>query len=57
MMYINSIKKGLLKSRNLSEEKETHPEHKYFVTFVTKVETTRLLVSGRSPDFSDFFLI
>ena len=30
---------GLLKSRNLPEEKKTHPEHKYSVTFVTKVGT------------------
>ena len=40
-------------SRNLSEEKKTHPEHKYSVTFVSKVRTTRLLVSGQSPECSD----
>ena len=44
---------GQEKSRNLSEEKKTHPEHKYSVTFVSKVGTTRLLVSGQSPKFSD----
>ena len=27
------VKNGYLKSRNLSEEKKTHPEHKYSVTF------------------------
>ena len=30
---LNVIK---LKSRNLSEEKKTHPEHKYSVTFVSE---------------------
>ena len=28
-----------MKSRNLSEEKKTHPEHKYSVIFVSKVGT------------------
>ena len=39
--FSNDIKKfcqkSLVKNRNLSEEKKTHPEHKYFVTFVKKV--------------------
>ena len=35
----NFVKNGYLKSRNLSEEKKTHPEHKYSVTFVSKVGT------------------
>ena len=33
------VKNGQLKSRNLSEEKKTQPEHKYSVTFVSKVGT------------------
>ena len=32
----------MLKSRNLSEEKKTHPEHKYSVTFVSKVGTKNI---------------
>ena len=39
MILKNSVKNGWLKSRNLSEEKKTHPEHKYSVTFVSKVGT------------------
>ena len=34
----NSVKNGLLKSQNLSKEKNTS-EHKYSVTFVAKVGT------------------
>ena len=41
MIKENSVKNGWLKSRNLSEEKNTHPEHKYSVTFVSKVGTIR----------------
>ena len=37
----NSVKNGWLKSRNLSEEKKTHPNHKYSVTFVSKVGTMK----------------
>ena len=39
MIFKNSVKNGWLKSQNLSEEKKTHPEHKYSVTFVSKVGT------------------
>ena len=39
------IKKSL-KSRNLSEEKKTHPEHKYSVTFVSKV--VRTIINDRN---------
>ena len=35
----NFVKNGYLKSRNLSEEKKNHPDHKYSVTFVSKVGT------------------
>ena len=46
----------LVKSQNLTEEKKTHPEHKYSVIFVSKIGTTKLLVSRRSPDCSDCLL-
>ena len=36
----------------MSEEKKT-TEHKYSVTFVMKVETTKLLASERSLECSD----
>ena len=36
MILKNSVK---MASQNLSEEKKTHPEHKYSVTFVSKVGT------------------
>ena len=39
MIKKNYVKNGWLKSRNLSEEKKTHPEHNYSVTFVSKVGT------------------
>ena len=35
----NSVINGLLKSRSLSVDKKNHFEHKYSVTFVTKVGT------------------
>ena len=38
MILKTSVKKGLLKIRNLSEEK-THRELKYSVIFVTKMGT------------------
>ena len=55
MIQKNPVKNGYLKNRNFSEEKETHPEHKYSVTFVTKVRIitlirTGLLLSGQSND-------
>ena len=53
MIQKKSVKNGLLKSRNLSEEKKTHPEHKYSVTFVSKVVTTSLLVLRQKPRCSD----
>ena len=40
--------KWLVKSQNLSEEKKTHPEHKYSVTFVSKVGTTRQILIDSS---------
>ena len=38
------------------KKKKTHPEHKNSVTFVSKVGTTRLLVSARSPECFECFL-
>ena len=36
-----SVKNSYLKSRNFSEENKIHPEHKYSVTFVSKVGITK----------------
>ena len=41
MILKTSVKNGYLKSRNLSEEKKNHHEHKYSVTFVRKVGTIK----------------
>ena len=46
MIKEKSVKNGEFKSQKLSEEKRNPPERKYSVTFVRKVGTTRLLVSG-----------
>ena len=41
MRFKKSVKKGNLKSRILSEEKNTHPEHKYSGIFVSNVGEIR----------------
>ena len=40
------------KTVEFCRKKKKTPEHKGSITFVTKVET-RLLISGRSPEFSN----
>ena len=41
MILKNSVKNGLVKKSKFVWRKKTHPEHKYSVTFVSKVGTTR----------------
>ena len=41
-----------LKSRNLSEEKKPNPEHKYSVTFVSKVGTIKIMYSSSSKVYA-----